>query len=50
MASTSMKSHALKRVGNFAGNVEIERWVDRLEMALRVDGIPQYQHADVLAL
>ena len=50
MTETAIKLHALKCVGNFAGDADIERWVDRMEMALRIDGIPAEQHADVLAL
>ena len=45
-----MKLNALKHVGNFAGETDIEQWLDRMELAIRIDGIPVENHADILAL
>ena len=42
--------NALKHVGNFAGDEDVERWLDRMELALRIDEIPAARHADALAL
>jgi hypothetical protein len=45
-----VKLHALKRVAMFSGDTDVERWVDRMELALRIDSIPTESHADVLSL
>lgn len=45
-----VKLNALKRVGRFSGGTDVERWIDRMELALRVDEIPDARHADVFAL
>ena len=53
MASGSVqavKLHALKQVGRFDGTGDVERWIDRMELALRIDDVPESRHADVLAL
>lgn len=42
--------HALKQVGNYDGSTDVERWLARVELALRIDRIPDSSHADVLAL
>ena len=42
--------HALKSVGNYDGSTDVERWLSRVELALRINGIPDGSHADVLAL
>ena len=47
---TTVKLHALKRVGMFAGETDVERWIDRIELAMRIDGVPESKHADVLSL
>jgi hypothetical protein len=44
------KLNALKRVGNFCGDTDVERWLDKMEVALRIDRIETEQHADVLVL
>ena len=44
------KLHALRHVSDFDGSADVERWLDRMELALRIDRIPADQHADVLAL
>ena len=44
------KLHALKHVGNFDGSTDVERWLDRVELALEIDQIPDSQHANILAL
>ena len=49
-APAAVKLNALKHVGNFAGETDIEQWFDRMEMAMRIDGIPVGSHADVLAM
>ena len=46
----SMKLHALKQVGNFSGDTDVERWIDRIEMALRIDQVPAELQADALAM
>ena len=45
-----VKLHALKRVGAFAGETDVERWIDRIELAMRIDGVPESKHADVHSL
>ena len=45
-----VKLNALKKVGSFSGEGDVERWLDRLELAMRIDGIPEDSHADVLSL
>lgn len=46
----ALKLNALKSVGNFAGDTDVERWIERMDLALRIDGIPDDRHADVMAL
>ena len=48
--AADVKLHALKRVGSFAGDTDVERWIDKMELALRIDGIPTSRHADVISL
>ena len=48
--AASVKLQALKRVGVFYGDSDVERWLDKVEVAMRIDGIPAEKHADVLAL
>jgi hypothetical protein len=50
MAESVVKLHALRRVGNFSGDEDVEQWIDRIEMALRIDSIPTDKHADVISL
>jgi hypothetical protein len=44
------KLNALKRVGTFNGESDVERWLDKMELALRIDAIAEDQHTDVLSL
>ena len=44
------KLNALKHVGNFTGDEDVERWLGRMELTLRIDEIPAARHADVLSL
>ena len=44
------KLNALKRAGIFDGSNDVERWIDRMEMALRIDEVPESKHADALAM
>lgn len=48
--AAAVKLNALKRVGNYSGDTDVERWVDRIELALRIDNVPTDRHADVIAL
>ena len=51
MAQAAVKLHALKSVGNFTGDTgDVERWLDRMELAMRIDGVPTEKQADVLAM
>jgi hypothetical protein len=45
------KLHALKSVGNFDGSPgsDVERWIDRMEMALRIEDIEENRHAVVFS-
>lgn len=43
------KLNALRSVGNFDGSSDIERWIDRMEMAMGIDGIEDSKHAVVLS-
>lgn len=42
--------NALKRAGIFDGSDDVERWIDRMEMALRIDELPEEKHADAIAM
>ena len=37
LAGQEMK--ALKKVGNFTGTEDVERWIDRFELAIEIDGL-----------
>ena len=40
---------ALKTVRSFDGSGDVERWLDRMEMAVQIDGLEE-KEAQVLAL
>lgn len=46
----AFKMNAVKQIGVFDGTEDIERWINRLEMALRIDEVPTNKHADVMAM
>jgi len=46
----SFKMNAVKQTGIFDGSSDVERWINRLEMALRIDEVPDGKHADVFAI
>ena len=46
----TVKLHALKHVGMFASEMDMERWIDCIELAMWIDGVPESKHADVLSL
>ena len=46
----TVKLHTLKCVGMFAGEMDVERWIDRIELAMWIDGVPESKHTDVLSL
>ena len=50
MEAANVKLHALKHVGNYDGSTDVERWLDRVELALEIDQVPASRHASVLAL
>ena len=47
-SKTIVKLNALKKVAVFDGSADIERWLDRLEFAMKIDNIPKDQQAAVL--
>ena len=47
---TETKLHALKRIGVFSGDSDVERWLDKVELAITIDGIEESKHASILAL
>ena len=47
--SSGVKLNALKKIGAFDGTGDIERWIDRLELALEIDEVPTASHARVLS-
>lgn len=49
-AISAFKPHAMKTIQQFNGDSEIERWIARFEMACRIDGVPDSNKADVLAM
>ena len=49
-SGAKVKLNALKSVGNFSGNTDVERWLKRMEMALRIDKVAEESHADVIGL
>jgi hypothetical protein len=46
----AFKMNAVKQIGTFDGTEDVERWINRLEMAIRIDEVPNNKHADVLAM
>ena len=44
------KLNALKRVPDFTGKEDVEQWLDRVEAAMRIDGVESKHHADVLVM
>ena len=47
---STVKLNALKKAGSFSGDGDVEQWIDRMEQALLIDGIPESSHAAVLSL
>ena len=45
----SVQNNAMREIGRFSGSEDVERWINRFEMAVRIDGL-QTGEADALAL
>jgi hypothetical protein len=45
-----VKLHALKPIGVFCGDTDVERWLDKVETAMEIDGISEAKHANILAI
>ena len=45
-----LKLNALKRIPDFSGDDDVEKWIDRVESAIRIDGVPEENRADVIIM
>ena len=47
--SGGVKLNAVKKILPFDGTGDIERWIDRLELSLKIDGVPKTSYAEILS-